>query len=126
MHKDYTSINVLFQECGIVVDDIGHDYINNIKTIVIYAYPIDSLFVCPSCGSISIKKNGSYTRTIKHIPMLGHSCIIKLKQHRLKCKDCNKNFNESCKLTKKYSTISNQLKVSILYECKGTRKGSCS
>ena len=52
MHKDYTSINVLFQECGIVVDDIGHDYINNIKTIVIYAYPIDSLFVCPSCGSI--------------------------------------------------------------------------
>ena len=118
MHKDYTSINVLFQECGIVVDDIGHDYINNIKTIVIYASPIDSLFVCPSCGSISVIKNGAYTRTIKHIPMLGHSCIIKLKQHRLKCKDCNKNFNESCKLTKKYSTISNQLKISILYECK--------
>lgn len=45
MHKDYTSINVLFQECGIVVDDIGHDYINNIKTIVIYAYPIDSLYI---------------------------------------------------------------------------------
>ena len=118
MHKDYTSINVLFQDYGIVVFDIEHDYIKGKKTMIIHAITIDSVSVCPSCGSISVKKNGYYTRTIKHIPFLGYNCIIKLKQPRLKCRDCNKNFNKSCKLTRKYSTISNQLRISILYECK--------
>ena len=118
MHKDYTSFNVLFQDCGIIVDDIDHIKTGDTKTVIIHASPIESFNACPNCGSINYKKNGSYTRTIKHIPFLGYNCIIKLKQPRLKCRDCNKNFNYSCKLIRKYSTISNQLKVSILYECK--------
>ena len=120
-NKDYTLFNGIFQELGLEIYLIEHNYIDKEKYVIIYATTLNDSFVCPECGSVSIKKNGYYERTVKYTPVFGYKSIIKLKQRKLKCRDCGKSFNESCKFVQKSKVISNDLKMSILRSCR-TRK----
>ena len=119
--NNYNLNTDFFQEFGIEVCKIEHSHIGNDRVILIQAKPIvntDSIVSCPYCGSVSIKRNGFYTRTIKHIKMFNFKTIIKLNQCRFLCRDCKKSFNQECKLAGKYSHMSNDLKLNILSECR--------
>ena len=117
-NSNYTIFNGIFQELGIEVYDIKHEYINREKYIIIYATSLNDSFVCPECGSVSIKKNGYYERTVKYQPLFGYKCLIKYRQRKLKCNDCGKSFNENCILVQKSKTISTKLKMDILNSCR--------
>lgn len=122
INSNYTSLNDVFQELGIHAENITHEYIGGEKYVVIHATVIEpTRHVCPECGSVSVYKNGYYTRTIKHTPMFGYNCIIKLKQLRLKCRDCDKSFNENCNLVSKNRTMSTKLIVKTISDCKHKR-----
>ena len=119
--SNYNPFDYIFQELGIDVYDIKHEYIDKVKHVLIFATPIiddNATVSCPECGSISIKKNGYYTRKIKHIRLFGYPTIIYLKQCRYICRDCHKTFNKTCSFVNKYSHISRQLKENILYSCR--------
>ena len=122
MTDNYYNLNTdFFQELGIEAYKIEHTHIENDRKIVIYARPstnLNTIVSCPYCGSVSIKRNGFYTRTIKHIKMFNFNTIIKLNQCRFLCIDCKKSFNQECKLAGKYSHMSNDLKLNILSECR--------
>ena len=67
---------------------------------------------------MSITKNTTYIRTIKHTPINDYPCLIKLSQTRYKCNYCKKSFNQSTSLVIKGCYISAQTKDQILKESK--------
>ena len=117
---NYILSDVLYQDLGIHVYDMKYAYISGKKTIILFATPISnsSEYICPECNSNYIRKNGYYIRTVKHLPLFGYNCIIKLKQLRLRCMDCNKSFNENCKLVAKSKVLSSLLKLKVIENIK--------
>ena len=79
---------------------------------------VNSNKYCPHCGAVNIVTNSYHTRKIKYIKIGFFNSYLIYKQRRFKCRECNKTFNETCSLVNKNSTISNQVKTSILEEFK--------
>lgn len=120
-NDNYNPFDQIFQDLGIKVLNIEHIKYDGYKSIILHAIPLndnDAIICCPECGSTSIKKHGYHTRNIKHIKMFNYDTTIKLKQCRFICKDCRKTFNEKCDTVDKYSHVSKQLKLDILYSCR--------
>lgn len=69
---------------------------------------------CIHCGSINIKVNSYYNRSIRFLDVGLFKASILYKQRRFICSDCNKTFNETSSLVEKGSIISNQTKIALL------------
>ena len=67
---------------------------------------------------MSVTKSTTYIRTIKHTPINGSPCLIKLSQIKYKCNYCKKSFNQRTFLVIKGCYISTQTKDQILRESK--------
>ncbi|MCK9471048.1 MAG: ISL3 family transposase [Bacilli bacterium] len=106
------------QDNSLVVESIKESNINGVFNLVVSVKKDAKEKCCAECGSINIVVNSYYTRTIKYLDVAGYNCIIKYKQKRYMCKDCNITFNEKCNFVEKNSTISNATKVKLLEECR--------
>ena len=117
--KNYTSFDSFFQDLGVEITNISHERINNIKTIIFNVKSLSSNIThCPFCGSVSYIRHGYTERKLKHVKVFGYNSIILYKQCRFLCKDCMKSFNEECKIARKSSRLTTQLRSDILFECK--------
>lgn len=118
--NNYNLLNDLFQEQGIEIYRVSHEIYNGDKTIVLFAksQKKNEVIACPECGAISFRKNGFYERTIRHTKLFNYPCIIKLQSQRYICNECLKSFSDDNNIAGKYSRISNQCKLSMIFECK--------
>lgn len=55
---------------------------------------VDKNHVCPACKGHAIV-HGHRSATVYHAPIKNKPCLIKLDKRRLKCKVCNKTFDEA-------------------------------
>ena len=80
---DYILKLLNFQDKNIEIIKI--DFVDN--TYYIYVNQQKDLNIsCPKCGGMSVTKSTTYIRTIKHTPINGYPCLIKLSQIRYKSK----------------------------------------
>ena len=112
---DYILKLLNFQDKNIEIIKI--DFVDNTYYIYVNQQK-DSNISCPKCGGMSVTKSTTYIRTIKHTPINGYPCLIKLSQIRYKCNYCKKSFNQSTSLVIKGCYISTQTKDQILRESK--------
>ena len=82
----------------------------------------DEVIACPACGSVSFYKKGCYERKVKHTSILNMPTIIKFKQRRFECRDCKKTFNAQTNFVQKNCRISNDIKTTIINECRRVQK----
>lgn len=116
--SDYITNLLHLQDNRIRVIDICEETIDNNICTVIYVIRDLVPHMCPNCKSSLISILNYYLRSIKYLDSYGYTSIIKYKQRRFKCNECNKTFNENCFLVKKHNTISNATIMKVLEECR--------
>ena len=119
-NTNYNKNLIDLQDDTIEITNIIKTNNNNESIIEIHIQKslVNSDKYCPHCGAVNIVTNSYHTRKIKYIKIGLFNSYLIYKQRRFKCRECNKTFNENCSLVNKNSTISNQVKTSILEEFK--------
>lgn len=121
MSQNYYNIGIIdLQDKSLILTNAYQEKFNNELTTfldVIKDRKLTNSF-CKHCGSLNIHIHAYHIRTIRYLDIAGYKSIIRYKQRRFICKDCNKTFNEDCGLVEKHSTISNPSKIKILDECR--------
>lgn len=117
-YENYNIDMLHLQDKSFDIVNVEKELIKGVETLIIEIRKKILESSCLHCGSTSIVIKDYYTRTIKYLDIAGYSSIIKYRQRRFKCKDCNLTFNEDTNFVKKYSTISNPTKVKLLEECR--------
>lgn len=117
MSQDYFSTDIIdLQDKDLVIDLVVTQ--DNLKFFYV-SKPIErSNKSCVHCGSIQIKINSYYNRSIRFLDVGSFKSKIIYKQRRFICADCKRTFNETSSLVEKGSTISNQSKISLLDKAK--------
>lgn len=113
MSQDYFNTDIIdLQDKDLKIDAVITK--DNVKTLLV-SKPIEkSNKSCIFCESTNIKINCYYKRSIRFLSIGVYKSIIIYNQRRFICSNCNKTFNESSSLVEKGSTISNQLKITLL------------
>lgn len=101
--NNYTTNKINIQDYDLIVNSISHERDKQGNKLVIINYSLNENEVnpCPHSGSISNKVKDYYTRNIKYIETFGYPSIIRFRQKRLICSDCNKTFNLSSSIVSK-------------------------
>ena len=76
----------------------------------------EKLFVCPSCGSISVKLHSYKRKIIKHAHFTCTICYIHIKQRLMRCIDCYNFFLEQIDFISNVKNISKETLFYILTE----------
>ena len=116
-NDNYIQNSINIQDFNLKIKSTDTIFINGNKTFVLYCELNNTEpITCPECGSTSYKIKDYYERKIKYVECFGLPSMIKFKQKRLMCKDCNKVFTLSSNIVQKHSNISSPLKMKILNE----------
>lgn len=118
--NNYTTNKINIQDYDLIVNSISHERDKQGNKLVIINCSLNENEVnpCPHCGSISNKVKDYYTRNIKYIETFGYPSIIRFRQKRLICSDCNKTFNLSSSIVSKGCSISNPTKIKVIQKVK--------
>lgn len=117
-HFNYIKKMLHIQDSKIIITNIEDKIIKGINTLLVHISREIDPTSCPYCNSTYYISHNSYVRTLKFPDISGYNTLLKYKQKRYKCKECNKTFNEPCNLANSSSTIANSLKLKIIEECK--------
>lgn len=118
-HSNYIIDTIKIQDYNLKLINITHEHVRGNKTIILNCEIIeDEVISCPICGSIKYHIKDYYERNIKYLEMFGYKSIIRVKQKRVVCCDCNKSYNIQSSIISKGCSISNPTKLKIIQESK--------
>lgn len=76
---------------GVEVTNLEHD--ESSATVKIYLQPTEYSKICPCCNNRHVIRNGNDGyREVRHLPIVGKRCTLRVLKVRLKCKTCGATY----------------------------------
>ncbi|MDK4473423.1 ISL3 family transposase [Fusobacterium necrophorum] len=115
-HSDFIKVLFDLQDPNLyfLEDDIQRVQKKQIYSKVLHATLTKDTCACPHCHSQTTVKNGFKTSKVRYLPFQNYPIIIALKKQRFLCKECHHSFTLETPIVKKYASISQTLKLSVL------------
>ncbi|KDE67975.1 hypothetical protein FUSO4_01565, partial [Fusobacterium necrophorum DJ-1] len=115
-HSDFIKVLFDLQDPNLyfLEDDIQRVQKKQIYSKVLHATLTKDTCACPHCNSLHTVKNGFKTSLVRFIPFQEYAIQIALKKQRFLCRDCKRSFLLESSIVKKYESISQTLKLSVL------------
>lgn len=98
--------------------EIEKEYKYHTFSKVISAILTKDACACPHCHSQKTVKNGFKTTKVRYLPFQNYPITIALKKQRFLCRECHHSFTLETPIVKKYASLSQTLKLSVLKSLK--------